>query len=93
MSKEKQSNFAKRSLPASGGLDKEKSKSSTFSKSAEKKKSLDQNETNEEADPICEKCGNVKIREPLDGTRDKKTGEWVCPHCQGEIDFFGDDEE
>ncbi len=37
-----------------------------------------------EAVPVCEKCGNAMINE---------TGEWKCPHCQGEIDFFGDDEK
>lgn len=34
-----------------------------------------------EGDPVCEKCGNSMIEED---------GELVCPHCQGEIDFFGD---
>lgn len=41
-------------------------------------------EKNEEAAPICEKCGNALIEE---------NKELVCPHCQGEIDFFGDDDE
>lgn len=30
--------------------------------------------------PICEKCGNAMIKED---------SEWMCPHCQGEIDFTG----
>lgn len=58
------------------------------SQSAGEKKSLGQNEAdsdiNEEADLVCKKCGNVTIKEEE---------EWVCPHCQGEIDFFGDNEE
>jgi len=87
----------------------------TSSQSAGKKKSLDQNiagsdsETNEEADPICEKCGNIMIKEPLDSTsldrvypeksrgaqdrQDRGDKKWVCPHCQGKINFFGDSEE
>lgn len=38
----------------------------------------------EEGNPVCEKCGNAKMME---------NGEWVCPHCDGEIDFFGDEED
>ena len=34
--------------------------------------------------PVCKQCGNVKIEED---------GEWVCPHCQGEINFLGDEDE
>lgn len=37
-----------------------------------------------EGTPICEECGNLKIQEGE---------EWVCPHCQGEIDFLGGDDE
>lgn len=36
----------------------------------------------EEGAPICEACGTAKIMED---------GEWVCPHCQGEINFMGDE--
>ena len=83
------------------------------SQSAGEKKSLGQNEAdsdiNEEADPICEKCGNVMIKESFDsasldrvypessrGARDRQDRgdkKWLCPHCQGEINFFGDSEE
>jgi uncharacterized Zn finger protein (UPF0148 family) len=38
---------------------------------------------NEDA-KVCEKCGSVLAEED---------GEWVCPHCDAEIDFFGDDDE
>ena len=38
----------------------------------------------ESGTPICEECGNAKI---LEGE------EWACPHCQGEIDFLGGDDE
>jgi transposase len=41
-------------------------------------------ENEETGAPICPKCGNIMILED---------GEWVCPHCQGEIDFLGDDDE
>ena len=37
-----------------------------------------------EPTPICEKCGNAMVFE---------SDEWLCPHCQGEIDFFGEDEK
>lgn len=37
-----------------------------------------------EGAPLCEKCG-----EPMT----KEEGSWICPHCQGEIDFMGDDDE
>ncbi|MFA5152015.1 MAG: hypothetical protein WC554_05595 [Clostridia bacterium] len=48
-------------------------------------KILDNNSENPvEGVPVCEKCGNVMIKEDQ---------EWVCPHCQGEIDFLGDDDE
>lgn len=50
--------------------------------------------------PVCEKCGNVMIKESSDLSLDSseeikesKNGEWVCPHCQGEIDFLGEDDE
>lgn len=38
----------------------------------------------EEGVPVCENCGNVMILEE---------GEWVCPHCQGEIDFLGEEDD
>lgn len=34
--------------------------------------------------PVCEKCGNIMIKEE---------SEWVCPHCQGEINFLGEEDE
>ena len=39
---------------------------------------------NEDAIPVCEKCGNAKVEE---------NGKWVCPSCQGEIDFLGGEDE
>ncbi len=38
----------------------------------------------EQGTPVCDKCGNVMVYEE---------GEWMCPHCQGEIDFLGEDDE
>jgi len=37
-----------------------------------------------EPDDICKKCGSKMIKED---------GKFVCPHCDGEIDFFGDNED
>jgi hypothetical protein len=60
------------------------------------------NETEiEQGAPVCEKCGNIKLWEPFDLTQvessgqmdDSKEGRWVCPHCQGEIDFLGEEDE
>jgi len=48
------------------------------------KKQPDQSEENEKEIPVCEKCGSVMIFED---------NEWVCPHCDGDINFFGDDNE
>ena len=46
---------------------------------------------------VCEKCGNAMIWESFDGeissTEEGKNGEWVCPHCQGEIDFMGEEDD
>lgn len=64
----------------------------------------DQEKINEEESPgapICSKCGNVMIFESLEGLsgdlldskKKSAEGEWVCPHCQGEIDFLGGDDE
>jgi hypothetical protein len=50
----------------------------------------------EECIPVCKKCGNVMIWESVDGTpgpADGVDGEWLCPHCQGEIDFLGEENE
>lgn len=33
---------------------------------------------------ICPKCGSLMVQED---------GKYVCPHCDGEIDFFGEDSE
>lgn len=49
-----------------------------------KKKKVEAEEIVEEGLPVCEKCGNVMVSEQ---------GEWVCPHCQGEIDFLAEDED
>lgn len=36
-----------------------------------------------EGAPVCEHCGSILIEEE---------GEMVCPDCEGEIDFFGDED-
>jgi rubrerythrin len=48
------------------------------------KKEEKQEEAIEEGTPICEECGNAMIQED---------GEWVCPNCDGQIDYMGDDED
>lgn len=81
MNKKKESNSAKTLLDKGKGkahISDEQAR--TRSRGAE----ITDPETNEEVDPICGECGNVMIREEE---------QWVCPHCQGEIDFFGEDEE
>lgn len=40
-------------------------------------------EIEEKGIPLCEKCGNAMIIED---------DEWMCPHCQGEINFLGEDD-
>ena len=37
-----------------------------------------------EPENICDKCGSKLVFED---------NEWVCPHCDGDIDFFGEDED
>lgn len=32
---------------------------------------------------VCEKCGSVLVEEE---------GKMICPKCEGEIDFFGEEE-
>ena len=57
--------------------------------------------TEQEGAPVCEKCGNLLIRESVDAvlgdpdgqSEQSSEGEWVCPHCQGEINFLGEDNE
>ena len=43
----------------------------------------DPNEEVIEPTDICSKCGSKMIFED---------GELVCPHCDGEIDYFGDED-
>lgn len=38
----------------------------------------------EQAEKICDVCGSIKILE------DDK---YICPHCDGEIDYFGEDDD
>lgn len=38
----------------------------------------------ETAEVLCDVCGSVMIQED---------NELVCPHCDGEIDYFGEDDE
>lgn len=45
------------------------------------------NEDTKELDdtvPLCEKCGSAL---------DEEDGEWICPHCDAEIDFLGGEDE
>ncbi len=37
-----------------------------------------------EPEDLCPKCGSKMVYED---------GELVCPHCDGEIDYFGEDED
>jgi Zn finger protein HypA/HybF involved in hydrogenase expression len=37
-----------------------------------------------DGDPVCEKCGSILVEED---------GAMVCPNCDGEIDFLGDEED
>jgi len=55
-------------------------------KNPEKNRPLDVTRDKEEneGDPICEKCGNAMLEE---------NGELLCPHCHGEIDFLGGEDE
>lgn len=55
-------------------------------------------EEQEDGAPVCEKCGNLLIKESLSSSDlseqiEKSDGEWCCPHCQGEIDFLGDEDD
>lgn len=38
----------------------------------------------EQTETICDVCGSIKVLE---------NDEYICPHCDGEIDFFGDEDE
>jgi rubrerythrin len=41
-------------------------------------------EIDEDADIICDVCGSIKIWEDE---------EFICPHCDGQIDYFGDEDD
>lgn len=43
-----------------------------------------QNPEEVEGKPVCKVCGSILIEEE---------GELVCPDCDGEIDFFGGEED
>lgn len=47
------------------------------------KKEEKANLENEESE-LCPKCGNMMVEED---------GEMVCPDCDNQIDFFGEDNE
>jgi len=34
--------------------------------------------------PLCEECGSVKVLED---------GKYICPNCDAQIDYFGEDDE
>lgn len=38
----------------------------------------------EQPEQLCETCGSIMVIED---------GELICPHCDGEIDYFGDVED
>lgn len=38
----------------------------------------------QEGQEVCEKCGSILVEED---------GEKICPDCEGEIDFFGEEED
>lgn len=46
----------------------------------------DEKKTQEEQEgqEVCPKCGSILVEED---------GEMVCPDCEGEIDFFGGEED
>lgn len=48
----------------------------------DKDKKIEGEETNEKE--LCPKCGSVLVDEE---------GKLICPHCDAEIDYFGDKEE
>jgi Zn finger protein HypA/HybF involved in hydrogenase expression len=48
------------------------------------KKKKQEESVEEQGTPICKKCGNAMVLE---------AEEWMCPHCQGEIDFLGGDDD
>lgn len=37
-----------------------------------------------ESAQLCTKCGSIMVLED---------GELICPHCDTEIDYFGDDDD
>ncbi len=41
-------------------------------------------ELTDEGAPLCSECSSLMIQE---------NGDWICPKCEGEIDYFGDREE
>jgi len=45
---------------------------------------MDENKIKEEEIKLCEKCGSQLTEEE---------GKWICPTCDTEIDYFGDDKE
>lgn len=49
-----------------------------------KKEKKEETTLENEGTPLCEKCGNLMIIED---------DEWFCSHCQGEINFLGEDDE
>jgi Zn finger protein HypA/HybF involved in hydrogenase expression len=47
------------------------------------KKKVDEIEENE-GPPLCKECGEPMMHEE---------GKWICPHCSGEIDFMGGEDD
>jgi uncharacterized Zn finger protein (UPF0148 family) len=48
------------------------------------KKNQNNNEEENSQEQLCEKCGSKLVTEE---------GSTFCPNCQGQIDFFGEDDE
>jgi|GEM_PF-1874209 len=38
----------------------------------------------ENTEEICEACGSIKVYED---------GKYICPHCDTEIDYFGEEDD
>ena len=47
-------------------------------------KNVEEKDIVAEGEALCSACGSVKVLED---------GQLICPHCDTEIDFFGEDDE
>ena len=46
-------------------------------------KEIQKNNDEEQAAVLCEVCGSIMVEED---------GKMICPHCDAEIDYFGDED-